>query len=93
MENFERELRYCVPKLEINKATGIDNLPDRFLKDGSKVLATPIAQICNLSIKLSAIADECNIAKPKPFYKKAKKIDRKNYGPISLLPAIFFQNP
>ena len=30
-------------ELKTNKATGIDNLSGRFLKDGSKVLATPIA--------------------------------------------------
>ena len=33
-------------ELKTNKATGIDNLSGRFLKDGSKVLSTPIAQIC-----------------------------------------------
>ena len=72
-------------ELETNKATGIDNLSGRFLKDGSKVLATPIAQICNLSIKLSTVPDECKIAKLKALYKKGKKNEPKNYRPISLL--------
>ena len=71
-----------------NKTTGIDDLSGRFLKDGSKVLATPIVQICNLSIKLSTVPDECKIAKLKPLYKKGKKTDPKNYRPISLLPVI-----
>ena len=75
-------------ELKTNKATGIDNLSGRFLKDGSKVLATPIAQICNLSIKLSTVPDECKIAKLKPLYKKGKKTDPNNYRPISLLPVI-----
>ena len=75
-------------ELETNKVTGIDNLSGRFLKDGSKVLATPIPQICNLSIKLSTVPDECKIAKLKPLYKKGKKTDPKNYRPISLLPVI-----
>ena len=75
-------------ELETNKATGIDNLSGRFLKDRSKVLATPIPQICNLSIKLSTVPDECKIAKLKPLYKKGKKTDPKNYRPISLLPVI-----
>ena len=60
----------------------------RFLKDGSKVLTTPIAQICNLSIKLSTLPDECKIAELKPLYKKGKKTDTKNYTPNSLLPVI-----
>ena len=63
-------------------------LSGRFLKDGSKVLATPITQICNLSIKLSTVPDECKIAKLKPLYKKGRKTDPKNYRPISLLPVI-----
>ena len=54
----------------------------------SFILATSITQICNLSIKLSTVPDECKIAKLKPFYKKGKKTDPKNYRPISLLPAI-----
>ena len=75
-------------ELKTNKATGIDNLLGRFLKDASKVLATPIMQVCNLSIKLSTVRDECKIAKLKPHYKKCKKTDPKNYRPISLLPVI-----
>ena len=59
-----------------------------FLKDGSKVLATPIAQTCNLSIKLSAVSDECKIAKLKPLHEKRKKTDPKSYRPISSLPVI-----
>ena len=64
------------------------NKSGRFLKDGSKVLAAPIVQICNISIKLSTVPDECKIAKLKPLYKKGKKTDPKNYRPISLLPVI-----
>ena len=69
--------------------TGIDNLSGRFLKDRSKVLATSIAQICNLSIKLSTIPDEFKMAKLKTLYKKDKKTDPKNYKSISLLPVTF----
>ena len=76
-------------ELKTNKTTGTDDLSDRFLKDGSKVLATPTAQIYNLSMKLSAVPDECEIAKLKPLHKKGKKADLKNCRPISLIPVIF----
>ena len=46
-------------ELKTNKATAIDNLSGGFLKDGSKLLTTPIAQICNHSIKRSTAPDEC----------------------------------
>ena len=35
---------------KVSKAAGLDNLSGRFLKDGAKVLAKPITDICNLSI-------------------------------------------
>ena len=57
----EKTISDFLKELKANKATGIDNLSGRFLKDGSKVLATPITQICNLSIKLSAVPDESNL--------------------------------
>ena len=44
----EKTISDFLKELKTNKATGIDNLSGRFLKDGSKVSATPIAQICNL---------------------------------------------
>ena len=84
----EKTILDFLKELKTNKATGIDNLSGCFLKDGSNVLATPIAQICNLSIKLSAVPDACKIAKLKPLYKKGKNTDPKNYKPISLLPVI-----
>lgn len=36
--------------IEISKATGIDKLPGRYLKDGAEVLSKSISEICNFSI-------------------------------------------
>ena len=53
--------------LDISKAVGTDNLSSRFLKDGAKIFALPIAQICNLSISSSTFPDYCKTAKLKPL--------------------------
>ena len=74
--------------VEVNKAAGIDNISGRFLKDGADILAIPVTQICNLSIKLSHFPRDCKLAKLKPLYKKGSKTDPKNYRPISLLPIV-----
>ena len=74
--------------LDENKAAGLDNLSGKFLKDGATVLAKPISQICNLSIKYSIFPSDCKIAKLKPLFKKGSKTDPKNYRPISLLPLV-----
>ena len=88
----EKTISDFLKELKTNKATRIDNLSGRFLKDGSKVLATPLAQICNLSIKLSTFPDECKIAKLKPLYKKGKKTDPKNLQ-TNFFTSSYFQNP
>ena len=59
--------------LDENKSSGLDNLSDKFLKDGATVLAKPISQICNLSIKYSTFLPDCKIAKIKPLFKKVQK--------------------
>ena len=71
--------------LNPSKAAGIDNLSGKFLKDGAHVLARPISQLWNLSIKLNSFPRSCKIAKVKPFLKKGSKTDPQNYRPISLI--------
>ena len=66
----------------------MDNLSGRFLKDGAKVLANPITDICNLSIASGKFPDSCNLAKLKPIYKKGSLTEASNCRPISLLPLI-----
>ena len=74
--------------MDENKAADLDNLSGKFLKDGATVLAEPISQICNLSIKYSIFPSDCKIAKLKPLFKKVSKTAPKNYRPVSLLPLV-----
>ena len=67
------------------KLRDLDNLSGKFLKYGITVLAKPISQICNLSIKYSIFLSDCKIRKLKPLFKKGLKTDLKTYRPISLL--------
>ena len=68
-----------------SKAPGIDDLSGIFLKAGDSLLATPVTQLCNLSISSGRFPDACKIAKLKPLFKKGSKTDPRNYRPISLL--------
>ena len=49
--------------IDISKAAGVDNLPGRFLRNGAVVLAKPVIEICNLSIKSKIFPDPCELAK------------------------------
>ena len=66
----------------------MDNLSGRLLRDGAKVLAKPITNICNLSITSGKFPDSCKLAKLKPIYKKGSLTEASNYRPIPLLPLI-----
>ena len=63
--------------MDEKKAAGLDNLSGKFLKDGATVLAKPLSQIFNLSIKYSIFPKDCKIAKLKPLFKKGSKTDPK----------------
>ena len=69
-------------------AAGIDNLSGKFLIDSANILARPISQLCNLSIKHNLFRRSCKIAKVKPLLKKGSKTDPQNYRPISVLPIL-----
>ena len=61
--------------IDISKTARVDNLPERFLKDGAVILAKPVTEICNLSIKLKTFPDPCKLAKLKSIFKKGSRID------------------
>ena len=72
--------------IEISKAASIDKLPGRFLKNSIEILSKPISEVCNLSVSNGVFP---KLAKLKLIFKKDKKGDPSNYGPISLLPLIW----
>ena len=74
--------------IESSKAAGVDKLSGRFLKDGTNILARPISVLCNFSISQGVFPSAYKVAKLKPIFKKGKKTDPSNYGPIPLLPSI-----
>ena len=78
--------------IDISKAAALDNVPGRFLKDGAVILAKPVTEICNLSIKSKIFPDPCKLAKLKPIFKKGSRIDPSNYRPTLLLPLISKEN-
>ena len=77
--------------LNINKAAGMDQIPEKSLKEAADVLAYSLFRIISLSVKLSVFTEEHEIAKLKPLFKKVlspSKTDPKNYRLISLLPVV-----
>ena len=63
----------------------MDGISWKFFKDGAEVLALPVYNLVNLSIKQALFPDQFKIAKLRPLFKKGSKSNPKNYRPISLL--------
>ena len=75
----------------VKKAAGIDQISGKLLKDGARILAKPITELCNLFMILNSFPDACKTTRLKPLCKLVSKTDPLNYRPISLLP-VFIQS-
>ena len=65
--------------LSPRKASGLDDLPARFIPDGAGGIAYPILYINNLSLKTGVVPDEI------PLYKMNSKLESGNNRPVSIL--------
>ena len=89
IESLEIEyIRILLSNLDTKKATGLDNLNAKFLKDSASVIAEAITHIFNLCISKSKFPSNFKTAKVTPLYKKKNKLDPINYRPISILPIL-----
>ena len=60
----EEDVKKTLLSLDASKAAGMDQIPAKFLRDSAEVLALPLGNIINSSIKLST--------KLKPIFKKVQ---------------------
>ena len=81
-------MRLELSKLKSSKATGLDKIPAKLLKDASSVIAKPITYLINLTISSGEIPSQWKEAKVTPIFKEGKKDDENNYRPISVLPLV-----
>ena len=93
-ENFkfdsttEGSLFNVLKNFEVTKAAGLNQISRKCLKDGARILAKSISELCDLNVALGSFPDACKIAKVKPLFKKGSKTDPSSYRPISLLPLL-----
>ena len=78
----------ALSSMSASKATGIDGVSAKLLKDGATAIAVPITHIMNLSIISGIFPSKWKIAKVTPLFKDGDKSLPENYRPISILPAL-----
>ena len=81
----ESQVLKYLNNLTANKATGLDAIPSRFVKDGSSIIAQPLAHIINLSLIQGVVPDDLKSARVVPIFKKNDKTSVGNYRPVSIL--------
>ena len=75
--------------LSTNKATGLDDITSRFVRDSASVIACPLTHVINLSIIQGVVSDDLKSAMVVPLFKKNDKTEVGNYRPVSILSIIF----
>ena len=89
----EDNLFKLLKNFRITKAAEIDQILEEFLKNGARILAKPISELCSLSIVLISFPDAWKFVKLKTRFEKGLKRDPWNYRLLSLLPLLskFFE--
>lgn len=75
-------------KLNKTKATGLDKIPARLLRECSDLIAAPLCSIFNRSILSGIFPDDWKSAKVTPLFKNGQRSDVNNYRPISVTPIV-----
>ena len=81
---YENKILNYLNKLSANKATGLDGIPSRFVRDSASCIACPLTHIVNLSIIQGSVPDDLKSARVIPLYKKNDKTEVGNYRPVSI---------
>ena len=71
--------------LSVDKATGLDGITSRFVRDSAPIIVCPLTHIINLSI---IHHDDLKSARVVPLFKKNDKTEVGNYPPVSNLSII-----
>ena len=84
VEYIQKQLQ----QLPAAKATGLDGLNSRLLKEAADYICTPLAYIVNLSLQTGVFPEEWKIARVTPIFKAGARDDLGNYRPVSILPVV-----
>ena len=81
----EQEVYEALVSLHTDKATGIDGIGPRILKQYANILAKPLHHLFTISLNSCSIPYEWRIHTIVPVHKSGDKTQVTNYRPISLL--------
>jgi len=75
-------------KLSKTKATSLDKISARLLRDCADLIISPLCAIFNQSITSGVLPDEWKLSKVIPLFKQGERSDLNNYCPILIIPVV-----
>ena len=84
----EEQVHKLLNGINACKASGLDNIPAKFVTDASEIITSPLTHIINLSLSQGIMPDDLKNARVVPLHKKNSKTDVGNYRPVSVLNVI-----
>ena len=82
-----QEIIIALNEIKCSKSPGIDGISINLLKDASNIVAWPLMNIFNVSLRRTIFPNDWNIAKVTPIFKEGNKADCGNYRPKSAISA------
>ena len=83
-----QEVFNLIQKIPSNKASGLDNISARLLKEASSIVTRSLTFIITLSITTGIFPNAWKRARVSPIFKEDLRTDPNNYRPISVLPVV-----
>lgn len=77
-----------IKSLALNKATGLDGISSRLLREAADIVVPSLTNIINLSIRSGVFPDKWKVTKVPPVYKDDIKSEASRYRSISILPIV-----
>ena len=74
--------------LDTSKASPKDSIPPNIIKDNCDIFSKKLFSDFNFSVTSGIYPDNLKYADVSPAFKKRDQLDKENYRPVSILPAI-----
>ena len=75
-------------KLSRSKATGLDNISAKLIRECADLISIPLCNIFNNSLSSGLSPDDWKCARVTPLFKQGERTDVNNYRPISVISII-----
>ena len=87
-ETTSEDICNLIRRMPTNKASGIDGISARLLKEAAPTVSRTLADIINMSLTKGIFPSDWKQANITPIHKEGSKTDPNNYRPISILSTV-----